>query len=135
MFVLHIYYVVFSVVTHLVFCHHLPQNTVEEWVNLISPFQNECLPKEAKPLEEINEIIEEAHVEKSLDTCLYLKCLYEKLNFFGSNGEIMENVVMEKLHYMTPSITKMCVDEAALEMGRCKKSYAFANCLERVFAH
>ncbi|KAF5284014.1 hypothetical protein FQR65_LT13621 [Abscondita terminalis] len=135
MFFLPRYYVVFSVVTHLVSCQHLPPEAVEEWTKLISPFENECAPKETKPHEEVDGIIKEAHVEKSLETCLYLKCLYEKLNFFGPNGEIMGNVVMEKLNYMTPNITKICVDEAAWEIGRCKKSYAFGNCVIRVFAY
>ncbi|KAF5284016.1 hypothetical protein FQR65_LT13623 [Abscondita terminalis] len=119
---------IFTVGVHLVSCEHFPTQAAAEWNKVISPFVNECAPKEAKFKEEVDEIVKDARVENDLITCGYLECLYEKLKFFGPNGEVREDVVMETLSYMTPEITKKCSDLADAEIGICKKSYVLGNC-------
>ncbi|KAF5297948.1 hypothetical protein FQR65_LT09859 [Abscondita terminalis] len=104
---------VFSLLVHLGTSGEIPSKVAEEWNNLISPFKDECLPKSKNDQEEVDDIIKQAHVKDNINICKYLKCLYEKLNLFGPDGEIMESAIVETFSYMTPTITRKCVEETA----------------------
>ncbi|KAF5297949.1 hypothetical protein FQR65_LT09860 [Abscondita terminalis] len=128
-------YVVFSVIVDLTVCKEFPPRVVEEWINKTSSFERKCLPHDREGKEEVKILYETTYVEDTVSMCEYLKCMFEMLMFFGPNGEIMENVVMQSFSYMTTSITKKCANKAALKVNKCEKSYTFGNCVANELAY
>ncbi|KAF5297950.1 hypothetical protein FQR65_LT09861 [Abscondita terminalis] len=110
---------------------HLPPEAVEDWNKVIAPFKNECIPKQHADKDDVEAITKKAHAKDSSIVCEFLQCVYKKLNLFDQNGEIMEDAVTNAFVSLPSNITKKCIGESTTQIGGCRKSYVFGNCVIR----
>ncbi|KAK4879610.1 hypothetical protein RN001_007756 [Aquatica leii] len=120
---------VLSVFVCVGFTKKIPPLLVTSWNKLVEPYQNKCIEEsQVEPDIAKNVFTKNTYLDKKPISC-YFKCLHEKLNNYGSNGELNGDSIAKNIDHVTTEIAYTCIEKFISETDRCTNAYKVSTCL------
>ncbi|KAF5292525.1 hypothetical protein FQR65_LT18404 [Abscondita terminalis] len=112
-----------------VFSKKIPNQVSEVWAKLTDPHLLSCVDSPNANLEPFKNMLKHIHVPNNPKFHNFIKCIYEKLEMLQPDGNFNEEIILKKATYMTPELTRKCVQKSNSEKHLPKKSFILCDCV------
>ena len=102
--------------------------TMEKWVKLLAPFQNQCIEETNVSKEYAkNWLVKQEYFDDPILQC-YLTCLHRHLGIMLSDNSIDTNTLSQIAEGVNKDMAEFCNHKVKLVDNPCKKSMEISKC-------
>ncbi|KAF5303266.1 hypothetical protein FQA39_LY10005 [Lamprigera yunnana] len=105
------------------------KKAVATWMEQTSPYYDHCIYESNATFSELEELTKFGKVASTTTFKHFLKCIYESLNLFNTDGGFNKRILLNTFSYVTEAIADKCINSTISEEDVYEKSYLLGNCI------